>query len=216
MERIPSDRHVGAERTSQGDQPTTEQARQQTQQLAQQARQQAGQLANRGSEQVKSQLANQKHQAAQRMVPVQTALREAAHQLRGQGQGSTAQYVDQASDQVERFSGYLRETDVDQILNEVRGLARRRPALFLGGAAVLGFLGTRFLKSSSQEGTSAGDDSDTIPTATGRAGMPYGTEEPPTALPPGPVEGDPLTAGRPPTVEYPLSERERTEPPRGY
>ncbi len=195
-----------------------EQARQQTQQLARQARQQAGQLANRGSEQVKSQLANQKHQAAQRMVPVQTALREAAHQLRGQGQGSTAQYVDQASDQVERFSGYLRETDVDQILNEVRGLARRRPALFLGGAAVVGFLGTRFLKSSSQEqGASAGDDSDTIPTATGRAGMPYGAEEPPTALPPGPFEGDPLTAGRPPTVEHPLSERERTEqPPRGY
>ena len=151
MERIPSRRPVQTGRRSQGDQPTTEQARQQTGQLARQARQQAGQLASRGSEQVKSQLANQKHQAAQRMSPLQTALRETAHQLRSQGQDPIAQYADRATDQVERFSGYLRETDVDEIIDEVRSLARRRPALFLSGAAALGFLATRFLKSSSQE-----------------------------------------------------------------
>lgn len=191
----------------------TEQAKQQTQQLAQQARQQAGQLANRGSEQVKSQLDNQKHQASQRMVPVQSALREAAHQLRNQGQGSTAQYVEKAGDQVERFSGYLRETDVDEIVDEVRGVARRRPALFLGAAATLGFFATRFLKSSSREAASTGDGYDTTLAATGE---PYGTGVPPTALPPGPVEGEPLTTGRPPTAGQPLSERERLEPPRGF
>ncbi len=192
----------------------TEQARQQTQQFAQQARQQASQLANRGSEQVKSQLDNQKHQASQRMVPVQSALRETAHQLRSQGQGPIAQYAERASDQVERFSGYLRETDVDQIIDEVRGVARRRPALFVGSAAALGFFATRFLKSSSQEGRSAGYGYDTTPTATG---VPYGTAGPSTALPPGPVEGEfPTTAGRPPAAGQPLSERERTEPPRGY
>jgi hypothetical protein len=69
------------------------------------------------------------------MVPVQSALRETAHQLRSQGQGPIAEYAEKASDQVERFSGYLRETDVDEIIDEVRGVARRRPALFLGGAA---------------------------------------------------------------------------------
>ncbi len=189
-----------------------DQAKQRTQRLAQQARQQAGQLASRGSEQVKSQLENQKHQASQRMVPIQSALREAAHQLRNQGQGSTAQHVDRAGDQVERFSGYLRGTNVDQIMDEVRGYARRRPAIFLGAAAALGFFATRFLKSSSQEGGSAGDGFDTTPTATT-----YGTGGSPTALPPpGPVEGESLTAGRPPTVGQPLSERERSEPPRSF
>ena len=113
----------------------TEQARQQTQQFAQQARQQASRLANRGGEQVKSQLDNQKHQASQRMVPVQSALRETAHQLRSQGQGPIAEYAEKASDQVERFSGYLRGTDVDQISDEVRGVARRRPDVFVGSAA---------------------------------------------------------------------------------
>jgi hypothetical protein len=126
-----------------GSQQATEQAKQQGQQLAQQVRQQAGQLANRGSEQVKSQLGSQKHQASQRLVPVQSALRETAHQLRSQGQGPIAQYADRASDQVERFSGYLRETDVDEIIDEVRGVARRRPALFLGAAATLGFFAGR-------------------------------------------------------------------------
>ena len=93
-----------------------EQAVQQTQQFAQQARQQASELANRSSEQIKSQLGNQKHQAAQRITPVQMALRETGQQLRNQGQGSVAQYADNAADQVERFSGYLRENEVDDIL----------------------------------------------------------------------------------------------------
>src|SRR3712207_6924586 len=48
--------------------------------------------------------------------------------LRRQGQGSVAEYADRTADQVERFSGYLRETEVEEIVDEVRGFARRRPA----------------------------------------------------------------------------------------
>jgi hypothetical protein len=176
----------------------TEQAKQQGQQLAQQAREQASELATRGGEQLKSQLETQKHQAAQRMMPVQMALRETAQQLRRQGQGPVAEYADQASDQVERFSGYLRETEVEEITYEVRGFARRRPALFLGSAALLGFLGTRFLKSSSQEASSAGSDG------------------PVTALPPAPDESTPLVTGHTPTVvrRTPMREADRPVPPR--
>ncbi len=211
-----------------GSQQASGEAKRQGQQIAQQARQQAGRLANRGGEQVKSQLGSQKHQASQRLVPVQSALRETAHQLRSQGQGPMAEYAEKASDQVERFSGYLRETDVDEIIEEVRGVARRRPALFLGAAAALGFFATRFLKSSSQEeeGASSGAGYDTTPAATtGRTAVPpYGSDEPSTAPPPGPLEGEfPTTAGRPSVAGQPLSEGERTkppvgppEPPRGY
>ena len=215
MERATSS---GQATSGSGTQQATEHAKQQGQQLAQRARQQAGQLANRGGEQVKSQLGSQKHQASQRLVPVQSALRETAHQLRSQGQGPIAQYADRASDQVERFSGYLRETDVDEIVEEVRGVARRRPALFLGAAATLGFFATRFLKSFSQEGASSGDGTDTTPIATsGAATAPLRAQEPSTALPPGPLEGEfPTTAGRPPVAGQPLSDRERVEPPRGY
>jgi hypothetical protein len=185
----------------------TEQAKQQGQQLAQQARQQAGELANRGGEQVKSQLETQKHQAAQRMTPVQMALRETAQQLRKQGQEPISQYADKASDQVERFSGYLRETSVDEITDEVRGFARSRPALFLGSAVALGFLGTRFLKSSSQDGTYSGNR----PGAT----VSHGTGESATALPPGTLAWSP-TATRTPIAEPPAGEGSSTEPPRSF
>jgi hypothetical protein len=141
------------------------QAKQQGQQVTQQARQQAGQLAARGGEQVKGQLANQKQQAAQRIEPIQTALRQTAQQLREQDQGSIAEYTEKAADRVEQFSGYLRDTDVDEMAEEVRNFARRRPALFLGGAVALGFLGARFLKSSSQGAYSGGSGTDGAPVA---------------------------------------------------
>lgn len=176
----------------------TQQAKQQGKQLTRQARQQAGELATRGSEQVKTQLANQKHEASQRLTPIQTALRETAQQLRKQGQGSVAGYADQASDQVERFSGYLRETEVDEMVDEARDFARNRPALFLGGALALGFLATRFLKSSSQEA---------------------GGGEPVAALPP--AEGTPAatgstpSVGRPPMVDRPADGTDQPVAPRG-
>src|SRR3712207_5908318 len=143
------------------------------------------------------------------MVPIQTALRESAQQLRKQGQGSVGQYADRAADQVERFSTYLRETDVDEIVEEVRGFARRRPGLFLGSAAALGFFATRFLKSSSEEqGSSAGDVYSATPTTTSSATITHGTQEPPaTALPPVGVEGEPPTTTR-------RTPSESTEPPK--
>jgi hypothetical protein len=202
MERVPGSEPAS---TGGGDQvaQVKEQAKQQTQQVAQQARQQASELANRGGEQVKNQLANQKHEAAQRMTPVQTALRETGQQLRKQGQGSVAEYADKAADQVERFAGYLRENDVDSLLNDARSFARRNPAVFLGSAAALGFLATRFLKSSSEEGASADYGYRATPTATSSATVTYGTEEPTTALPPRDLDVEPPAAGSP-----------LTEPPR--
>ena len=177
----------------------TQQAKQQGQQLAQQARQQANDLASRGGEQVKSQLANQKHDASQRLTPVTVALRETAQQLRKQGQAPVARYADKTSDQVERFSGYLRETEVDEMVDQARGFARSRPAVFLGSAVALGFLGARFLKSSSQEAS--------------------GNGEPVAAL--SPAEGPPTAAGSTPPVErtpmtnMPAGGIDQPAPPRG-
>ncbi|QIN83944.1 hypothetical protein GBA63_15790 [Rubrobacter tropicus] len=171
---------------------TAQKAKQQGQQLTRQARQQAGELATRGGEQVKSQLASQKHEASQRLTPIQVALRETAQQLRKQGQAPVAQYADKASDQVERVSGYLRETEVDEMVDEARGFARSRPALFLGGALALGFLGARFLKSSSQEASNG---------------------QPVAALPP--AEAAPPTARRTPTAGGSVDGADRPVSPRG-
>jgi len=219
MERVPGSTGGTTGTSTQVDQ-ATEQTKQQTQQLAQQARQQASELANRGTEQAKSQLANQKHNASQRMVPFQSALRETAQQLRRQGQGSAGDYANRAADQLERFSVYLRETEVEEIMEEVRGIARRRPGLFLGGGAAIGFFATRFLKSTSEQQRSsyAGYDFEPTPTTTGRTAVSYGADETATALPPGSVEGSPTTgrtplAGQPPTAGQPPIGTGRTEEP---
>jgi hypothetical protein len=51
---------------------------------------------------------------------------------------------------VERVTGYLRGRDVPALLRDLEGLARRQPALFLGGSVALGALGARFLLSSGE------------------------------------------------------------------
>ena len=200
VEHYPGTTPVEGGSGTQGGNQVTEQAKQQSQQLAHQARQQASELASRTTEQAKSQLASQKHNASQRMVPIQSALRESAQQLRNQGQGSVGDYAERAADQVERFSTYLRQTEVDEIMDEVRGFARRRPGLFLGSAAAIGFFATRFLKSSSEEVSSGYGSS--VPTTTSRTAVSYGADETATALPPGSVEGSP-TATRTPLVHQP-------------
>ena len=220
MERVPGSTGGTTGSSTQGGNQVTEQAKQQSQQLAHQARQQASNLASRTTEQAKSQLANQKHSASQRLTPVQSALRESAQQLRNQGQGQVGDYAEKAADQVERFSTYLRQTEVDEIMEEVRGFARRRPGLFLGSAAAIGFFATRFLKSSSEEAPSAGysDFSATTPSATSTASVTHGTQEPPaTALPPVGTEVEPPTAApgptSPTTRRIPAAGERSGEPP---
>jgi hypothetical protein len=49
---------------------------------------------------------------------------------------------------LERFSGYLSEREVGDLVYEAEDYARRHSAYFVGGAFLLGLLGARFLKSS--------------------------------------------------------------------
>lgn len=126
---------------------------------ASQAQQKAGELAGQAQQQATSQAESQKGRAAQRLGTVAQALRQTGEQLRQQQQGPIAQYADRAAEQTDRAANYLRESDVGQLTNDVEQLARRQPALFLGGAFALGVIGARFLKSSSpQSGGSSAQD----------------------------------------------------------
>jgi hypothetical protein len=63
---------------------------------------------------------------------------------------SATRLVEQANDGIRRMADTLRNKDLDQIVRDAESFARQRPAVFLGAAAVAGFLAVRFLKSSSQ------------------------------------------------------------------
>ena len=98
----------------------------------------------------------------ERKTTVATGLTSVADSLRQVGQNlhtspehnqiadATAKYSDTLAKQIEKFSGYLENKDVREMLTDLERFARRNPAIFLGGAFALGLLAARFLKSSNR------------------------------------------------------------------
>jgi len=60
-----------------------------------------------------------------------------------------ADYSETAAEKLRTAADYFNTHDVNTMYRDVEGIARRNPAVFLGGAFALGFIAARFLKSSS-------------------------------------------------------------------
>src|SRR3954468_19365604 len=115
-----------------------------------QAKDKAGQVTQQVTQQAKSQIDTQKDRVADTLTSVAQTLRQTGEQARNQQtELPIGDYATRAADQVERAAGFLRDRNADQLINEVERYARRSPEVFLAGAALIGFLGARFLKSSS-------------------------------------------------------------------
>jgi len=70
----------------------------------------------------------------------------------------SARYANTAAQKLQQAARYFETNDFRQMRRDTENFARRNPALFLGGAFVLGMLAARFLKSSPKSGmTSTGD-----------------------------------------------------------
>ncbi len=117
---------------------------------AEQVQAQAVQLVDQVRQQVVSQLTTQKERAAGGLETAALVIRQASEHVRQQGHAPVAGYIENASERVAGVAEVLREREVPQLAAETQELARRRPGLFLGGGLALGFLATRFFKSSSQ------------------------------------------------------------------
>lgn len=113
--------------------------------------QKAGELLERTRDQVKAQLDSQKEKATGSLASFADVLHQTGQSLSDQQQGPFGDFAHSAASQVERVSDYLQSRDVDDLVSEVEGFARRQPALFLGAAFLLGLATARFLKSSSSE-----------------------------------------------------------------
>ena len=98
-----------------------------------------------------AQLNTQKDRATDGLGSVAQIVRETTQHLRERQHETVAGYVEQAADQLERFSQALKNKDVGDLVEDAQRLARRQPALFVGGAFALGLAGARFLKSSPTE-----------------------------------------------------------------
>jgi len=120
------------------------------QDVVEQTQQKAGEVIDQAKQQATSQLSSQKDRAADSLGTVADALRQTGKHLHENDQHGLEHYANKAAERVEQVSGQLREKDVQEIVRDVERYARRQPALFLGGAFVLGLLGARFLKSTAQ------------------------------------------------------------------
>lgn len=81
---------------------------------------------------------------------IATAARNAAGDLRNRDQQAVADWIERAADGIRHASVSLRENDLKAIYSEVENLARRQPAIFIGGTALLGFAMARFARSSAE------------------------------------------------------------------
>ena len=77
------------------------------------------------------------------------ALRQTGGTLQERQEDAVADYANVAADQLEKFSGYLRQQDLGNILQEIQGFARRQPEVFVAGTLAAGFRLGRLFKSSS-------------------------------------------------------------------
>jgi hypothetical protein len=96
---------------------------------------------------VTSRVDEQKNRAADGLGGIADVIRNAGNELRTENE-ALASYVDMASDQMRRFADTIRQRGVDEMLDDVHAFARRRPALFIGGAFLVGLGVARFLKAS--------------------------------------------------------------------
>jgi hypothetical protein len=95
-----------------------------------------------------TQISGGKDRVADGLGSVAEAIRHTGEQMRSKDEAGLTEYVVRAADQVEAAADYLKERSLGDVLGDLGSLARREPAMFLGGAFVLGLVGGRFLKSS--------------------------------------------------------------------
>lgn len=112
-------------------------------------------IMNDAKEVARSKFSEQQHAAAGSLGDFAGALRKTAQEMQGKHQ-SAARFAQSAASGLEQLSGTLRNRDMESMLRDAEGFARRQPAAFFGAAVLAGFLAVRFMKSSSPSAEAPG------------------------------------------------------------
>jgi hypothetical protein len=115
----------------------------QAKQVAQETQRQAKDLLDQGRTQVKDQVVTQQQKAGQSLSSLAQELRALADGTSTGAPGPARDLLQQASGMVEGFASKLQNRDPADLLDEVRSFARRKPGMFLLGAAAAGVLAGR-------------------------------------------------------------------------
>jgi hypothetical protein len=104
-------------------------------------------LASQAGEKLLNSVEGQKAASANFASGMAGAIRRAANEF-DKDAPQAAQYIRLAADQIDTASDAFRRRDLNQLVSDVQGFARRQPTAFLGAAVLAGFAVVRFLKTS--------------------------------------------------------------------
>ncbi|MDQ1673070.1 MAG: hypothetical protein QOC98_1632 [Frankiaceae bacterium] len=169
-------------------------AREQAQNVVGEASQQARQLADSLVTQLNEQASTQQQRAAGGVRSLAEGVSDMA-EGRGAPESPVGDLTRQAADRLQTAASYLERKQPNDLLNDVRSFASRRPGAFLLGAAVAGFAVGRIVKGSSSASSSPGtaggsNPSGSLPTAP--AAQPAPTPAPPPTPAPAPASPPPV------------------------
>jgi uncharacterized phage infection (PIP) family protein YhgE len=160
-------RNVGQTAAQAGSQVAST-AADQAKEVAAETQRQAKDLLQQGRSQLKEQTVAQQQKAAQGLSSLAQELRGLADGTSSGAPGPARDLLQQASGMVEGFADRLQNREPAELLDEVRAFARRKPGLFLLGAAAAGVLAGRLTRGvqaahsdSSSSGSAAGYRSQT-------------------------------------------------------
>lgn len=120
--------------------------------------------ANKAVGQVKEKAAGvldeQKSKLTGGLSSVADSIRQVGENLRGADDENaiaqtTARYGETLAEKIESFSGYVENATIKDLAREAEDFARKQPALFIGGAFLVGILAARFLKTSAPDDQSS-------------------------------------------------------------
>jgi ElaB/YqjD/DUF883 family membrane-anchored ribosome-binding protein len=90
--------------------------------------------------------------AGETLEQVARVVRDSGNQLRDE-RPEVAEIAETVAQRVEQASSYLRQHDAQQLLNDAERIARRQPALVVGGGLLAGLLLGRLLRSGAEPDT---------------------------------------------------------------
>ena len=115
----------------------------QAKEVVHETQRQAKDLLDQGRTQVKDQVVSQQQKAGQSLSSLAQELRSLADGTSEGAPGPARDLLQQASSSVENFASMLQNREPAELLDDVRSFARRKPGLFLLGAAAAGVVAGR-------------------------------------------------------------------------
>jgi YHS domain-containing protein len=123
--------------------------KQKAQDLKEEVKSTAQGLKERTVEQSKSTIGTQKSKAAEGLGRMARVIRHTSENLQKEDQKRISDYADRLAERIEGASRYIREKNVDELVDDAGEFVQKQPALAFGGVFAMGFLFARFLKSAS-------------------------------------------------------------------